>query len=809
MTSSGNPRDPFLKSLKNDSLPLHERPASASLPVPLTPFIARDREVSTAINLLRSERVRLLTLTGPGGVGKTRLAIHIANSVQNNYPDGVYFISLSSIHDPDLVMPTIAQVHGNREIAGVSITEILMSYLRSRQELLVLDNFEQLVDAAPQLVDLLTFCPGITILITSQIALHIQGEQELGIRPMEVLAREPGTTWQIPPPGELAGYEAIELFIQRARSVRPDFELNDDNALAVVEICRRLDGLPLAIELAAVRTKLLSPSALLSRLASSLQVLTSGSRDMPERLQTMRSAIAWSYNLLDAQEQRLMRWLAVFSSGFTLGAAEYVAELQQSEIDIFEGVASLVDKSLLFPSNPPIGEPRFVMLETIREFALEQLSEDGELEFIRECHARWCLDLASRASVELTGPNAVGWLDRLEVEHDNLRASLGWALKNGNIEIAMEMAVNIVTFWFQRDYFTEGSMWLERAIALLSENPTPLVANTYAMAGLLADLSGKPDLAQERLEESLAIATELGDMRSIATATLGLADINEGFGNYQVAQQLAEDAIPLLRKVDEPVWLALGLSLRSLQAHRCGDTELADRLMKESLDLARQIGFGWGVAISLGNFGRFARENGDYVRALERFQESLVYCQESGNSWLIIRLLIYIADIASELGQSVHAAQLMGASEILNEQLTGTAFIARVEAIHEDAVERIHADLSRQEFDEAWSAGRRLDRDEAVASALAVSLEADGSTRSTPRDSGAEYNLTPRQIEVLQFVVAGYSDREIAEALFISPRTAQSHVSGIFIKLNVNSRTEAATAALRLGLVDTDQTQTT
>ncbi len=796
------PPDERLTSSSSATLfPPGEFYSNPSLPVPLTPFIERERESAIALELLQQERIRLLTLTGPGGVGKTRLALHIADKLKDEYADGVYFVALSSTRDPALVVPLIAQAHGMREGAGLSSSDVLHTFLRSRSELIILDNFEQVVEAAPQIAHLLGQCPNITVLVTSQVALHIQGEQELSVLPMSLPQRAAGMTWRTPSLDELAQFESIELFVQRARSVQPDFELTDANSLAVVEICRRLDGLPLAIELAAARIKFLSPAALLSRMASSLQVLTSRSRDLPERLRTMRSAIGWSYDLLDSREQVFMRQLSVFSSGFTLEAAGYVCGIQDSEFELIDSIASLVDKSLLMTIDSPTDEPRFLMLETITEFGIEQLEEHGELELIRQHHADWCVQLVSYASQKLNGHDAVLWIERLELEHNNIRAALSWAIESDQPEIALTIGTDLWLFWFQRGYFTEGSTWLANAIALRPSDSTPLIANALTVSGLLIEATGDLDLARTRLDASLAMANELGDQRSIAIATFGLADLIDSLGQSEASNVLAYDAVRLLREIDEPTWLVVALLLLSVQIHWQGETELAEQIMDEGLDLARQIGFGWGIALSLSHLGRFARDKGNTQQALDLFQESLAGWQKYGDPWRILRLLMFIADLAASAGRPDTSARLLGAAERLNESISAAIYVAD-EAIYHRAVAEIRAALPPAELADFWAEGRKMSRDEAIAMALAVSLE--HIPRPTPGAYELEsgHKLTPRELEVLEGLVAGNSDREIAETLFISPRTVQSHVNNIFTKLNVNSRTAAATVALRLNLVE-------
>ncbi len=406
-----------------------------------TPLLGREREVEQVCAQLRREGVRLLTLTGPGGTGKTRLALQGAADLLDDYKDGVFFVALAPLSDPTLVVSTIAQALGVKESGGRSVLQCLQDYLREKTLLLALDNFEQVAAAAPQVAGLLADAPRLNILVTSRIPLHLRGEHEFAVPPLALPDFK-----HLPALAALTQYAAVELFIERAQAVRPDFAVNNDNAPAVAEICVRLDGLPLAIELAAARVKLLSPQAMLVRLEEPLKLLTGGARDLSARQQTLRGAIAWSYDLLDENEKRLFRRLAVFVGGCTLEAAEAVCHGGVDlRADVFDGIASLVDKSLLRQEEAPDGEPRFFMLETIREYAQERLTESGEE--LQNRHAEFFLNFAEQAEIEIHGFQQLKWLDRLEVEHDNLRAALGWLTHNSKAQLGLRLAGALTDFW--------------------------------------------------------------------------------------------------------------------------------------------------------------------------------------------------------------------------------------------------------------------------------------------------------------------------------------------------------------------------
>ncbi|HET8850938.1 MAG TPA: adenylate/guanylate cyclase domain-containing protein, partial [Ktedonobacteraceae bacterium] len=521
---------------------------SGSLPVQPTPLIGREQEVVTTGQLLRREDVRLVTLTGPGGTGKTRLGIQVAAGLSDVFADGVYFVSLAPISDAMLVLPAIAKTLGIRDGIGQSLSARLAEVLLKKQVLLLLDNFEQVVGAAPQVADLLSTCPQLKVLVTSREVLHVRAEHEFAVPPLE-----------LPDPAHLSELAAIArapsvaLFLQRAQAVKPEFRLTITNARAVAEICVRLDGLPLAIELAAARMKLLSPQVLLTRLGRRLAMLTGGSRDVPARQQTLRNTIEWSYQLLNAWEQRLFRRLSVFVGGCTLLAAEAVCTLpDDGEGEVLDGVASLIDKSLLKrmeQAGEGSEEPRLLMLETIREYGLEVLAARGEEEIALRAHADYFMQFAEEAEPALKGPQLVMWLERLEREHDNLRAALQWALEGGRAEMALRLGTALERFWVVRGHRNEGRAFLERALAG-SAGVTPYVrAKALLAAARLAFIQSNYDQGEVLAQESLALFQELGDRRGIALSLdrLGMAAWRRG--NFTAARVLMEEDLALFREV--------------------------------------------------------------------------------------------------------------------------------------------------------------------------------------------------------------------------------------------------------------------
>jgi len=661
-----------------DLQPRHPDTRPSNLPIPGSALVGRDKDLAAAKELLLRRDVRLVTVTGPGGIGKSRFALEAARGMVEHFPSGVYFVPLAGVSDSGSIAIVIAQTLGVRDTGNQPQIETLKEYLQnslSAPMLLLLDNFEHVLASAPMLAELMAAAPHLKLLVTSRAALHVYDEHEFPVPPLAL--PDPKS---LPTVDVLSQYSAISLFIQRAKAVKPDFTLKEDNAAAVAEICSRLDGLPLAIELAAARTKLLSPSAMLTRLASRLQLLTGGARDLPARQQTLRQAIDWSYDLLSGPEQKLFRRLSVFVNGCTLEAVESVCDTKQDlGLDVLDGMASMVDKSLARQIEQADGEPRFVMLETIREYGLGKMAESGEEKPTRRAHAAYCLVLAEEGAAEDTAANQTKWLDRFELEHDNFRAALEWLIETGDADWGLRLGSALFHFWERREYLAEGRDQLGKLLKL-GGAAVPNNARLRALfaAGVLAGGQGDYVAADVFVNESLEIGRRLEDKRSIAVSLNAQAVIARDRGDLAASRALFEEGLALWRELRDPLAVARALSNLANVVKLQGDCTHAHSLYEECLTIFRELGDRTGVAWALNHQGDVARDQGRSEAARSLYEQSLATFRELNDRWGIAGSLADLGTLAREQGDYRGADSLYRESIGVFQSLEHKRGIARL-----------------------------------------------------------------------------------------------------------------------------------
>ncbi len=676
--------------LQDTSLEARSRPhRTSALPSPPTRLVGRDELVGQVCALLRGDDVRLVTLTGPGGIGKSRLGLEAARRLEAELPQGAVLVTLDSLSDPDLVAPTILRALGG-DPDGTDPVASLADVLANDPPLLVLDSFEHLLPTAPTIARLLGASPGLTVLVTSREALRITGEHELRVPALD-------------------GDASYDLFVDRALAARPGLQLDDEGAVAVAELCRRLEGFPLSLELAAARTRILHPVALRDRLANRLDLV--GTRDAPSRQRTLRATLDWSYELLDDDDKAVLARLSVFVGGFSLEAAAAVCA--SSEPALLRRIESLVDKSLLVETLAL--EPRFMMLDTIREYALERLAEHGGETFIRNRHASWYLDLAERGELELMRSGQEQWLRRFDLEHDNFRAALTWWLEARDFESALRLAAAHTKYWHYRGFLDEGGDWLERALA--GDVEESVRAKGLNRASTLAVRRGRLREAEGFAREALRLYRAQGDDTGAALALMHLGHVALNTDELQRAHELLAEAEQLFRALDDQRRVGFAVGNLGLVALMRGDAASAASLCDESAAIAREVGDWHGLAVSLSSVGLIALRRDRADEARDALGESLRLARELGFKEEIARTLDACALLASAAGEHLLAARLLGAAEALGEALN--VRLDRFEQmIHDEAVAAVTAELGAERFADELSLGRSTPMEDAVSAAL-------------------------------------------------------------------------------------------
>ena len=809
-----------------------------NLPAPRTSFVGREQEMLEVKRLI--PMTRLLTLAGVGGSGKTRMALEVARDLIGAYPDGVWMVALAPLSEEGLVAQEVAWALGVTERPGEPLADTVVDFLGDKDTLLVLDNCEHLIEAAARLAQyLLHSCPRLKVLATSREPLGIAGEVVWQVVPLSLPDRDRPASVE-----DLMRYEALKLFVDRARLRLPDFELTEKNAGAVARVCRKLGGIPLAIELATARMGALAVEQVAQRLETSLDVLGGGSRTAAARQRTLRATLDWSHDLLSEDEKALFRRLSVFAGGWTLEAAEAVCSgggVEQE--DVLDLLGTLVDKSLVVAGATSSGALRYGMLEPIRQYAKELLEQGGQAEVVQGQHGAFFLALAEEAEPELAGTTQGVWAERLEAEHDNMREVLSWLLEHEEGETALLLGAALWRFWIVRGYLSEGTKWLERVLAEGDPAASPARVKALEGIGWLAQFQGEYKRASAIYEEMLELSRGLGDKGNMATALNSLGTVAAQQGDNELARNLLQENLKVIEELEAEGDPATPLKkfyvsnlLGYLAINDEGDYARGTILWEESLALAREVGDDYSVGITLGNLGHVALLQRDFERAKSRSEEALVFANELGSAGVeivpsacvnlglatlglgkleramgsfeealvmsqdmgrtpqVIEALEGMASLAGARRKAAHAARLWGAAEATREVTGISTFTPEEWALHEPHLALATSQLGDEAWQEALAEGRAMSLEEAAEYALREEADRAVATIAQEHLASAEPmgNLTPREREIVLLVAQGLTNRQVSTELSISERTAGNHVAKILKKLGLRSRAQIA-----------------
>jgi predicted ATPase/DNA-binding SARP family transcriptional activator/DNA-binding CsgD family transcriptional regulator len=778
-----------------------------NLPIERTSFVGRQEEMVEVEKLL--SMTSLLTLTGAGGSGKTRFALEVARRLAGAYRDGAWLVELAPLSEPELVERAVAHALEVRAQPGRSLTDVLKDSLRAKTLLLVPDNCEHLIEAVARLAEtLLDSCPNLKVLATSREALNLSGELIWRMPSLSTPNERGGSS---PTAEELARCEAVRLFVERARYRRPSFELASENAGAVAEVCRRLEGIPLAIELAAARVGVLSVGQIAARLKDSLGMLAGGNRTAPSRQRTLRGTLEWSFELLGELEQKLFGRLSVFLGGWSLEAAEAVGAESGSGIeqeDVLNLLSRLVDKSLVVAEAARVeGELRYRMLEPVRQYGREKLEESDEVREVRRRHATWFFELAEEAAPHLKGRRQVEWLERLEKEHDNLRAAMRFLLEEGEIEAAVRLVWALWMFWWYHRYQGEGRRYAEEALEKGNALPTGLRARALFVRATMTYGLESPELTMRLFEESAALFRQAGDKPGLALGLSGVGGTALQQGDVERATALLEESLRVYRELGDKWGISATLVHPGIISLKNGDYARATRYFEEALAVSREVGTRLPACISLYNLAFIARAEADHKRAVQLYLEGLELAAEAGDKANAAYCLEGLASLSVERGEPQRAAQLFGTSEELLEAIGAPLYAhAPDRTLYEHAVDDLRSRLGEEACGALWTKGRAMTLEQAIEYALSEDEEPPTEALTVPEeplvDSGQRpATLTPREREVAALVAQELTDHRIAKELVISERTVTTHVHKILKKLNLRSRVQIAAWAMEQELL--------